>query len=55
MDQRGCDVRFVPKADQVQCSKNSVLILVAVLESQPSGLFQTRFERGKKASLLRLQ
>jgi hypothetical protein len=44
------DVRFVPKADQVQCSKKSVLILATVLESQPSGLFQTRFERGKKAS-----
>jgi hypothetical protein len=50
MDQHDCDVRFVPKADQVQCSKKSVLILATVLESQPSGLFQTRFERGKKAS-----
>jgi hypothetical protein len=40
----------VPKADQVQCSKKSLLILAAVLKCQQSGLFQTRFERGKKAS-----
>jgi hypothetical protein len=50
IDARQIDVRFVPKADQVQCSKKSVLILAAVLKRQPSGLFQTRFERGKKAS-----
>jgi hypothetical protein len=48
--ERDRHVCFVPKADQVQCSKKSVLILGAVLESRPSGLFQTRFERGKKTS-----
>ena len=42
------DVRFVPKADQVRCSKKSGF-LAAVLLWQLSGLFQTRFERGEKA------